>query len=123
MFMRLRLLVFCAGLVFGVVACNGGRPPLSFEPAELPSGIVGLPYAATVTITGNETPVGDIYVADGELPPGLRLEFAGRGTGSTAQFTGTPTASGSYEVTIAAWCLGTNESGQTGDRKYTIEIR
>ena len=121
--MRLRLSALAACLLLTLIACNAGRPALGFEPAELPEGIVGLPYTAIVTVTGNETPVGDIYVSEGELPPGVRLEFAGRGTGSTAQFSGTPTSSGSFEVTIAAWCLGTNQSGQTGDKKYTIEIR
>ena len=121
--MKMRLFLLCASLALSLIACDAGRPPLGFEPSELPSGIVGLPYTATVTITGNETPVGDIYVAEGDLPPGVRLEFAGRGSGSTAQFSGTPTAAGSYDVTVAAWCLGTNVSGQTGEKTYTIQIQ
>jgi hypothetical protein len=105
-----------------VVACGSGRPALVFEPAQMPGGTVGLPYAGTVTVTQNETPVGDIYVANGSLPPGLTLQFERGGTNSTAQITGTPTTAGSFEFTLGAWCLGTNVSGQAGEKSYTIEV-
>jgi hypothetical protein len=106
-----------------VLACGSGRPALAFEPAQIPTGIVGLPYVASVMVTQNETPVGDIYVASGSLPPGLTLQFERGGTNSAAQITGTPTTAGSYEFTVAAWCLGTNVSGQTGEKQYTMEVK
>jgi len=110
------------GLAVALVACGGGRPALAFEPSQLPSGIVGVNYNGTITVTQNETPVGDIAVSSGSLPPGLSLEFERGGANSTAQITGTPTAAGSYEITVDAWCLGTNVSGQTGQKTYRIEI-
>jgi hypothetical protein len=121
--MRTRLVLAILLLVALVTqACGTGRPALLFEPAELPAGMVGLPYAATVTVIQNETPVGDIYLSSGQLPAGLLLEFVRGAANATAQITGTPTVSGSFPVTIAAWCLGTNVSGQTGEKTYTIVI-
>ena len=120
---RLGVLLAVFWLAAALVGCGGGgRAALAFQPGQLPTGIVGVDYAETVTVTQNETPVGDIYVASGSLPPGLELDFERGGTNSTAQITGTPTAAGSYEFTDQAWCLGTNVSGQTGKKTYKIEI-
>ena len=101
------------------VACQS-RPALSFAPEILPNGTVGQPYSAVIAITGNETPVGDISTADA-LPPGLTLVYGNRGD-SSAQLIGTPTLAGSYPLTISAWCLGTNVSGQTGSHQYTVVV-
>ena len=66
--------------------------PVSFGPASLPSGVVGTPYAATLTASGGTPPYAYAIVA-GTLPPGLAL--AADGT-----LSGVPTTSGSRVVTI-----------------------
>ena len=103
-------------------ACNLGQGALAFSPTVLTNASVGQPYSATISISNNTTPVGDIYVSDGQLPAGLNLDFAGRAQATSAQITGTPTAAGTFSFTVSAWCLGTNVSGQTGDQAYTLVV-
>jgi hypothetical protein len=45
-----------------------------------------------------------------------------RGALSAVQIHGTPTTPGSYTFTISVWCYGTNVSGQTGDKQYTLVV-
>jgi hypothetical protein len=101
-------------------ACDMGRPALVFTPAELQPAQVGQPYLATISVDRNETPVGDMWVSDGELPPGLELNFE-RGAES-GEISGTPTAPGTYTFTVEVWCLGTNVNGQTGGASYTLVV-
>src|SRR6478609_3427709 len=101
-----------------ILACSVGRGPLHFAPNRLPDGKSGQAYEAIITVTGNETPVGDIYVSGGSLPPGMTLDFM-RGSSTSGTLHGTPTAAGSYVFTVSAWCLGTNTSGQSGDQNYS----
>jgi len=109
-------------LTFIAIACGSGRPALTFEPAELPAAVVGDPYVATITSGRNETPVGDIFVAGGELPSGLTLEFEAGGSSNTAQIVGTPGETGTFQFMVGAWCLGTNVSGQAGEHDYTLVV-
>ena len=78
-------------------------------------------YSAVITISGNQTPVFQIS-ADIELPPGLALEYDPDVGGNRAELSGRPTVPGTYALTITAWCLGTNVSGQTGSHVYRIVV-
>ena len=102
------------------LACGvASRPPLSFVPTTLPIVEAGQPYEATVTIQDYKTDVGDIYLSAGELPPGLVLEYS---SGDSAKIIGTPEQTGIFSFTIAAWCFGTNVSGQTGEQTYELVV-
>jgi hypothetical protein len=120
--MRIRLaVVFVILVAGGLAACNPARPGLTFSPLALPNATAGSAYLQTITVSNNETPVGDISVSSGALPPGLTLNFV-RGSSVSADVTGTPTTRGTYVFTVSAWCLGTNVSGQTGDQSYALVV-
>ena len=104
-----------------LIACNAGRGALEFSPEKLQDGAVGQPYDAIIQVTNNDTPVGDMYVSTGALPPGVTLTFS-RGSSSSADVTGTPTTAGTYVFTVSAWCLGTNEQGQSGEQSYSLVV-
>ena len=102
-------------------ACST-RPPLSFSPDTLPDATVGSTYNVVITISGDQTPVGNVS-ADSGVPPGLALAWNENGNRNHAQLIGTPTTAGTYQLTISAWCLGTNVNGQTGSREYSLVVR
>lgn len=117
----LRLAAILAALAWATAACYS-RPALTFTPDALPDAAVGLSYSAVIMVAGNQTPVGNIS-ADSGLPPGLSLEWVESADRNRADLNGTPTTAGTYQLTISAWCLGTNVSGQTGTRQYTLIVR
>lgn len=102
-------------------ACTPTRPALVFHPQALPAARVGEDYQATVRVSGNTTPVGGMSLAGGGLPEGLELQFDEQA--ETAHIAGRPTQAGSYALTVSAWCYGTQVSGQTAERSYTLEVR
>jgi hypothetical protein len=71
--------------------------PYQISPAELPWAVVDRPYSQWLTVRGGvDCSDNNLHVrVEGELPAGLEL------TG-TGQFTGTPTASGTYRLRIHA---------------------
>jgi YVTN family beta-propeller protein len=81
-------------------------PPAITTPT-LPDGVVGTPYAESVTATGFPAPT---FTYTGTLPPGLAL-------GSDGQLLGEPTTAGEYDFTVIA----TNEHG-TDTQDYTITV-
>jgi hypothetical protein len=83
----------------------------SIAPLRLATGAVGASYRQTFGAAGG-TPPRRFQVASGTLPAGLALD------GSTGVLAGTPTAPGSYAVTIGA----TDDTGCAGTRDYTIDI-
>jgi hypothetical protein len=96
------------------------RGPLTFQPDRLPEAQVGAPFEAKISIGGNVTPAGAFSVQKNTLPPGLMLEtLEGQ---NAAHIVGTPTAAGTYKFTISVWCYGTNVSGQTGEKEYTLVV-
>ncbi|MBN1954092.1 MAG: hypothetical protein JW900_03475 [Anaerolineae bacterium] len=109
-------------LLFGFLlcGCESQGPMLIFSPAELPPATVGQPYQVTIVVSENDTPVGDMFVEDGSLPPGLAFVFL-EGADS-AEISGTPTEAGTFEFTVGAWCFGTNVSGDTGQQLYTLVV-
>jgi hypothetical protein len=89
----------------GQVAC----PAISIAGA-LPGGIVGVGYLQSLVGNGGTAPYAFAITAGG-LPPGLLLSAAGTVSGS-------PTAGGSFAVTITA----TDANGCSGSASYGIDI-
>lgn len=85
-------------------------PTVALSPATLPGGTAGSAYAQTLTASGGQGPY-TYAVTGGALPAGLSL-------GSTGVLSGTPSASGSFNVTITA----TDCNGFTGSQAYTLVV-
>ena len=119
--MRTRGVVIVASLVITLIACNSTGGALQFSPDRLQDATVGQAYGALIEVTNNDTPVGDMYVSGGSLPPGVTLNFS-RGSSASAELAGTPTSAGNYVFTVSAWCLGTNVSGQSGEASYSVVV-
>ncbi len=103
-----------------VLALAGCDSPLRFSPQQLLDAKVGVPYAARFSVTGNSTPVGGMDAQAPTLPPGLSLTFAR--SDEAGELRGVPTRAGVYQLTVSAWCYGTNFRGQTGHREYTLVV-
>jgi hypothetical protein len=117
------ILVAVSMLVFGLNACSGnnttssGQPPSTNNPggsggstgsggssgssssgfsisSSLPSGTVGSPYNATITVTGGGAPY-TFTVVSGALPSGLSLKQ------SSGAISGTPSASGTSNFAVS----------------------
>lgn len=98
-----------------VGVCAPVCPPITVDPATLPSGgQPAVPYSATVSATGGTAPY-TFAVTAGTLPAGLTLISSGP---SSALLSGTPTTTGTSVFTITA----TDANGCTGFRVYTIRI-
>jgi lysophospholipase L1-like esterase len=67
-------------------------PPISVSTASLAGGMVASPYSTTLAATGGLPPY-SWSLAAGSLPPGLTLNSSGR-------IAGTPTAAGTFPVTV-----------------------
>lgn len=95
-------------------------PVLEFSPTNLPKARLGAFYEVTVRVSRNQTPVGEFSISQGSLPNGLKIE---RVVGEDAiRILGIPEETGPSRFTISVWCFGTNASGQTGQRQYTIMV-
>jgi hypothetical protein len=105
-----------------VAGCHDGdRPALGFEPLQLPAAQVGQPYDVVIRVTHNRTPVDSAVVDGGALPPGVVLEKAPGGVG--ARLVGRPTRAGTASFTVHVSCFGTNVTGQSGSRTYTLVVQ
>ena len=94
--------------------------PLKFLPDALPEAQVGIAYDEEIRISLNNTPVGDFFISEGELPEGLEFTFLEGEDAST--LVGTPTETGTFTFTVSAWCFGTQVSGQTGEKTYKLVV-
>jgi hypothetical protein len=94
--------------------------PLEIEPSSLPIAHLGLRYEAKLQVKQNVTPVGDISITEGRLPPGLEFVFM-EGEDS-AVISGIPEETGTYTFTLSVWCFGTQVSGQMLDKEYQIVV-
>ncbi|GAA1427308.1 DUF11 domain-containing protein [Microlunatus lacustris] len=83
-------------------------PTLSF--AAPPGGQIGVPYSTQLTVDNGTSPF-TWSVSGGNLPAGLTLSASGL-------LSGTPTASGSFAVTVQV----VDASGQTATRSLTLAI-
>ncbi len=84
---------------------------LTINPATLAGPNQGTPYSQTVVATGGVAPY-TYSVVSGALPTGLTLDPA------TGLISGTPSASGTFNVTIGA----VDSLGNYGNRVYTISV-
>ena len=84
--------------------------PVTITTATLPSGQVGVTYAATIQVGGGTGPYGFTLTA-GALPDGVSLSGSG-------VLSGTPTASGSYTLTVTA----TDANGLSTSQAYSIAV-
>lgn len=121
---RFHIALVMACTAFFSLACllfMPGRGPLVFQPETLPEAQVGAPYEAKISITGNVTPAGAFSVQENTLPPGLTMETLQ--DENAARVFGTPTKAGTYKFSVFVWCYGTNVSGQTGEKEYTLLVK
>jgi hypothetical protein len=84
-----------ASLVACLAALALAVPALALDIADAspPSGVVGVPYSYTFSLSpGSGSPGASWSISSGALPPGLRLSSNDR----TATVSGTPTQSGSF---------------------------
>ncbi|WP_263867172.1 IPT/TIG domain-containing protein [Curtobacterium oceanosedimentum] len=86
-------------------------PVVTVSPTELPDGKQGVPYAQTLTASGDRSDTYTFAVTDGALPAGIELEADGT-------LTGIPTGSGSSAFTVTA----TGGDGFTGRVDHTLVI-
>jgi hypothetical protein len=101
-----------------VNVCQGGQayaltitcPTIGVSPAVLPGGILGLPYSQRVTGVGGVGPYA-FTVTAGSLPPGLALSPDGT-------LSGTPTAAGSWSLTVQA----TDANACTGSQTFVFGV-
>lgn len=94
--------------------------PLKFTPDVLAEAQIGNVYDEEIRISLNNTPVGDFFISDGVLPEGLEFTFLEGEDAAT--IVGTPSEAGTYTFTVSAWCFGTQVSGQTGEKTYTLVV-
>ena len=87
---------------------NSGAP--SITTATLPAAAVGTAYSQTIAATGGATPY-NFAVTTGTLPAGLTLS-------SDGVLSGTPTAGGSFPVTITV----TDSASKTGNSSFTLTV-
>ncbi|MFM0395084.1 autotransporter outer membrane beta-barrel domain-containing protein [Paraburkholderia phytofirmans] len=87
-------------------------PTLAFSPAAgaLPSGTVGTAYSRTITVSNGLAPYTMTLTTTGSV--------SGSVTTSSATVAWTPTAAGTYNVTVNA----TDADGVTGSAAYTITV-
>ena len=117
---RIVNVIVCTLALTAVLGCDP-RAALQFSPLTLPDAQVGSSYAATITVSQAETPVGSATVQDGALPGGLDLALSK--DHKTIQISGIPTAAGTFSFTIYVLCEGTSVGGQTATQAYTLVVR
>ncbi len=128
--LKIGILLALAALALASLSCEAVNrlaqdtptSPLVFKPDQLPDAQVGKDYSVRVTVEGSRTPVGAFSLQDGQLPPGLALKKVA-GVENTAEISGTPTQAGTYQFVIYVWCYGTQRSGQTGQKEYSIVVK
>ena len=86
-------------------------PTVTISPATLPNAAVGAAYSQTATATGGASPYTYTLTA-GALPAGLTLNS------STGAITGTPTAAGTFNLTLRA----ADANGYSGMRSYSLVV-
>ena len=88
-----------------------GAPTIALTPTSLAGGTAGSPYAQTLSASGGTAPY-SYAVTAGALPAGINLAAA---TGALA---GTPTAAGTFNLTVTA----TDQLGFQATQAYSLAI-
>jgi hypothetical protein len=117
-YLRLAVAALLLSAAAPLAACTGN--PLIFSPETLPSATLYQHYEATITVTGEKTPVGHIGISAGALPDGIKLTYE-QGH-DFATLSGDPTLLGTFSFTLNAWCEGTNRPGQSAEHSYVIAV-
>lgn len=121
---RLAIRITIIIVFLAVISCSlfsPSRPALKFSPDTLPGAQVGIPYEVEIKVTDNITPVFRFLVSERTLPKGLTLEQ--KEHEDVARIFGTPEEAGTFTFKVEALCYGTNVSGQTGEKQYTIVVK
>ncbi len=92
---------------------SGGADGLSITITALPEGTVGDGYIAAATATGGD---GSYTWSAGGLPAGLRVNSL------TGTISGTPTASGTFQVGLKVFGGGSRERSGSVRLSLTINI-
>jgi hypothetical protein len=112
----------CAVAVTFILLCGlgcsgaggGGIVPidntLSIQTESLPSGVVGVPYSATVVVSNGTAPY-NFSTASGSLPTGLTMSAAG-------QLAGTPGVAGTYTFAVSV----VDAASRKGSQSYGVTI-
>lgn len=89
--------------------------PVNITTTTLPSGVINTLYSATLASTGGATPITWSWVAQSgsSIPPGLILA-------ATGSITGTPTATGTFNVTVTA--TDSSTPALTASKNFSITI-
>ncbi|TXI48178.1 MAG: autotransporter domain-containing protein [Lysobacter sp.] len=88
-------------------------PTIALTPATLPGGTAGTAYSQTLTISGGIAPY--IVTQAGALPTGIAFNAA------TRTFSGTPTQSGSFPISVTV-TDSTGGTAATTTNNYTLTI-
>ena len=92
------------------VSCGAVCPTITLSPPTLPGGSQGTAYSQQITAVGGTAPY-TFAVTTGTLPAGITLSAGGL-------LSGTPTASGTFPITITA----TDSATCTGVKAYSLVI-
>ncbi|KQU78747.1 hypothetical protein ASD12_16220 [Mesorhizobium sp. Root102] len=87
-----------------------GPPTVVVSPATLANATAASPYSAAVTASGGVAPY-TFSLTSGALPVGMSFNSAGT-------FSGTPTQSGTFSLTVQA----SDANGQTGTHVYSLTV-
>jgi hypothetical protein len=98
----------------GVGTITNDDVPITVSPATLPGGAVTAAYSQTLTASGGVGPY-TFAVTAGALPAGLTLSPGG-------VLSGTPTAGGSFNVTVTATDTSPAPGPFTGSQAYTLAV-
>ena len=90
-------------------------PSISFSPASLSSGQVGVGYSQVLTGSGGTAPYANFTISAGALPAGLTLSSSGT-------LSGTPTAGGAFGFTVSAKDSSTGTGPFTGSQAYSLTV-
>ncbi|WP_167332668.1 putative Ig domain-containing protein [Rhizobium freirei] len=94
------------------VSITVSTPTIAIAPATLPTATVATAYSETITASGGTSPY-SYAVTTGVLPAGLTLSSGG-------VLSGTPTASGTFNLTITATDSSTGAGPFSASRAYTL---
>lgn len=98
----------------GVGTITNDDVPITVSPATLPGGAVTAAYSQTLTASGGAGPY-TFAVTAGALPAGLTLSPGG-------VLSGTPTAGGTFNLTVTATDSSPAPGPFTGSQAYTLTV-
>lgn len=101
-------------------SCSHRTTPLGFSPEELPEATVGEQYHVRISVYDNDTPVYLMTAVSDSTLKGIIWDF--NKEKGFAELKGVPEIPGKFEVTIKAFCHGTQKSGQADEKKYKLVV-